>query len=102
MALAEKIKFLRTKAGKSLQQVADGIGVSKAHVWELERGSSTNPGLEILRKLSEYFKVSVAYLADDTIPPEDSAPLQFFREFENLTDKDWETLRTVAERLKGD
>ena len=95
-------KIPQNKGGEVVQQVADGIGVSKAHVWELERGTSTNPGLELLRKLSEYFKVSVAYLADDTIPPEDAAPLQFFREFENLSDRDWETLRTVAERLKGD
>lgn len=100
MPLSEKLKKLRTKKGQSLQQVADSVGVSKAHIWEMERGTSTNPGLELLRKLAEHFKVSVAYLADDAVLPEEAAPLQFFREFEDLSDKDWETLRTVAERLK--
>jgi transcriptional regulator with XRE-family HTH domain len=67
----------------------------------MERGASANPSLELLKKLAKHFNVTVAYLADDTAMPEDAAPLQFFREFEGkLTEKDWQTLRTVADRLK--
>ena len=43
MSLATKLKDLRVKSGQSLQQVADGVSVSKAHIWQLERGDSTNP-----------------------------------------------------------
>jgi transcriptional regulator with XRE-family HTH domain len=101
MSLASKLKELRAKNAESLQQVADSVGVSKAHIWDMERGESANPGLELLKKLAEHFKVTVAYLADDHAIPKDAAPLQFFREFEGkLTDKDWDTLRTVADRLK--
>jgi transcriptional regulator with XRE-family HTH domain len=101
MSISTKLKELRAKKKESLQQVADGVGVSKAHIWDLERGMSSNPGLELLKKLSDHFGVTVAYLADDATIPADAAPLQFFREFEGkLSDKDWETLRTVAERLK--
>jgi transcriptional regulator with XRE-family HTH domain len=101
MSLASKLKELRAKNAESLQQVADSVGVSKAHIWDMERGESANPGLALLKKLAEHFKVTVAYLADDHAIPKDAAPLQFFREFEGkLTDKDWDTLRTVADRLK--
>jgi len=101
MSLASKLKELRMKAGESLQQVADGVGVSKAHIWDLERGESANPSLELLKNIAAHFKVTVAYLADETAAPRDAAPLQFFREFEGkLTAKDWDTLRTVAGRLK--
>ena len=43
MQISERLFSLRQKSGQSLQQVADAIGVSKAHVWELEKGRSTNP-----------------------------------------------------------
>jgi transcriptional regulator with XRE-family HTH domain len=101
MSLATKLKDLRMRKGESLQQVAGAVGVSKAHIWELERGSSKNPGLELLRKVAEHFSVSVDYLLDEEKTPTDAAELQFFREFGGtLSSKDWETLRTVAERLK--
>jgi transcriptional regulator with XRE-family HTH domain len=101
MSIGKKIKELRARRGESLQKVADSVGVSKAHIWDMERGESENPSLELLKNIAEHFNVTVAYLADDTAMPEDATPLQFFREFEGkLSDKDWETLRTVAERLK--
>jgi transcriptional regulator with XRE-family HTH domain len=101
MSISVKLKELRAKKKQSLQQVADGVGVSKAHIWDLERGISANPSLDLLKKLAKHFGVTVAYLADDPTMPSDATPLQFFREFEGkLSDKDWETLRTVAERLK--
>ena len=81
MHLGEKLKQLRVKRGESLQQVADGVGVSKAHIWEMERGTSSNPGLELLKKLADHFKVTVAFLADDSLGPDDATSLQFFREY---------------------
>jgi transcriptional regulator with XRE-family HTH domain len=101
MSIGDKIKNLRAKKRESLQQVADAVGVSKAHIWDLERGASANPGLELLKKIANHFQVTVAYLADDVKVPEDATTLQFFREFEGkLSDKAWETLRSVAEHLK--
>jgi transcriptional regulator with XRE-family HTH domain len=101
MGLGEKLKQLRTKKGQSLQQLADSVGVSKAHIWEMERGGTANPGLELLKKLADHFKVTVAFLADDNLGPEEASSLQFFREYEGrLSEKAWDTLRTVAENLK--
>lgn len=101
MSLASKLKELRLKRGESLQQVGDAVSVSKAHIWELEKGTSTNPGLELLKKLATHFNVTVQYLAEDKPDEHDQSSLQFFREFGGkLSDKDWETLRVVADRLK--
>jgi transcriptional regulator with XRE-family HTH domain len=101
MSIGKKIKELRLKKGESLQKVADSVGVSKAHIWDMERGESKNPSLELLKNIADHFNVTVAYLADETAMPEDAVPLQFFREFEGkLTAKDWDALRTMAERLK--
>ncbi len=101
MSLASKLKELRQKKGQSLQQVADGVGVSKAHIWEMEKGTSTNPGIELLAKLASHFKVTIAFLTDDAAEPQDAAAVQFFREFDGkLSSKDWDTLRAVADALK--
>lgn len=100
MSLAVKLKELRLKKGQSLQQVADGVGVSKAHIWELEKGTSTNPGLELIKKLAAHFNVTIAFLTDEEAPQQ-AAALQFFREFEGkLSDKAWDALRSVAEALE--
>jgi transcriptional regulator with XRE-family HTH domain len=103
MSLAAKLKELRRKNGESLQKVADAVGVSKAHIWELEKGTSKNPGLDLLTKLSAHFSVPVSFLTDEAASPKDAAAQQFFREFDGkLSDKDWDVLRAMAERLKGD
>lgn len=101
MSLAAKLKELRQKKGQSLQQVGDAVGVSKAHIWELEKGSSSNPSMELVKKLAEHFNVTVAILMNDDSETSDTAALQFFREFGGkLSDKDWDALRVVADRLK--
>lgn len=101
MSLAAKIKKLRDKKGQSLQQVADGVGVSKVHIWELEKGTSKNPSLDLLKRLAVHFGVPIAFFHEDDIEPEQAEALQFFREFGGeLSEKDWEALRTMAEALK--
>lgn len=83
-----------------MQQVADAVGVSKAHIWELETGRSRNPGIELVRKLADHFSVTIAFLIGDE-EVEDPAALQFFREFGgDISEGDWEVLRSLAERLK--
>jgi transcriptional regulator with XRE-family HTH domain len=78
MPVGDKIKELRMKTGESLQQVADAIGASKAHVWELEGNRSKNPSLDMLQKLATHFKTTVAYLIEEP-EPDLSRAQQFFR-----------------------
>jgi transcriptional regulator with XRE-family HTH domain len=78
MAIGDRLKELRVQRGQSLQQVADAIGASKAHIWELESNRSRNPSLDLLQKLAGHFKTSVAYLINE--PEGDlSRAQEFFR-----------------------
>ena len=65
MALGVKLKELRLAKGDSLQTVADAVEVSKPHIWELERGTTKNPSLNLIKKLAGYFGESVEYLIDE-------------------------------------
>lgn len=62
MSLGSQLKELRIKKGKSLQEVADEVKASKTHIWELERGTSKNPSIELISKLANYFSVTIDYL----------------------------------------
>jgi transcriptional regulator with XRE-family HTH domain len=61
MSFGARLKEQRMKAGLSLQELADAIGVSKAHIYDLESGRSSNPTAELLMKLSNKLKKSVGY-----------------------------------------
>lgn len=66
---------LREQRDFSLQEVADRAGLSKSHVWELERGRARNPTVDTAVRLARAFGVSLDYmtgLSDDapTLHPE--------------------------------
>ena len=65
MSLAMKLQKLRTQRGQSLQVVADAVGASKAHIWELEKGTTKNPSIELLKSLAEHFGVTIASLVGE-------------------------------------
>jgi transcriptional regulator with XRE-family HTH domain len=65
MAVGDRIKEMRMRRGESLQQVADAISASKAHIWELESNRSKNPSLDLLQKLAGHFRTTVAYLIEE-------------------------------------
>ncbi|SEP58092.1 DNA-binding transcriptional regulator, XRE-family HTH domain [Lachnospiraceae bacterium RM5] len=62
-----RIKELREKEGLSMQQLAEKIGVNKSRVGMWENNGSV-PRMDALKKLSEFFDVSIDYLLgnDDT------------------------------------
>jgi transcriptional regulator with XRE-family HTH domain len=62
MALSNKLQELRRSSGLSLQQLAEAVGASKGHIWDLERGKATNPSIDLLRSLAARFDVTVASL----------------------------------------
>jgi len=43
MSFGRKLHDLRAQSRMSLQDVASVVGISKAHVWNLEKGLSENP-----------------------------------------------------------
>ncbi len=102
VTLAQRLKELRLKKGDSLQDVADAVKASKAHVWELETGKSKNPSVELVTKLAEHFAVPVAQLIgeDPHAPREDQELVAMFRDLRDLTPRDREILRSTITSMK--
>jgi transcriptional regulator with XRE-family HTH domain len=98
MSFAAKLKDLRMRSGKSLQELADAIGISKAHVWDLETGKSKNPSIDLLKKLSDYFKVSVATLVGEDTDDEELRVM--FRQLQELDPNDRKLIQSIIEAQK--
>jgi transcriptional regulator with XRE-family HTH domain len=45
--------------------VADEVGVSKAHIYELELNKVKNPSVETLKKLASLFEMPLSYFLDE-------------------------------------
>ncbi|KPQ06224.1 MAG: putative transcriptional regulator [Rhodobacteraceae bacterium HLUCCA12] len=89
MSLATRLNQQRVKKGKSLQDVADAIGVSKTHIWELEKGRSENPSFEMLTKLANYFGVTIRFLVGEEIGSSGDEQLErMFRQVGDLDERD--------------
>jgi transcriptional regulator with XRE-family HTH domain len=99
MRIAGQLKHLRLRRGRSLQQVADAVGASKPHIWEIESGRS-NASLELVGKLSRYFEVSVSTLLGES--PGTSESLVFGREFNSASDDVKRQIIEMTERLLDD
>lgn len=102
MSLGSKLTELRLRKGASLQQVADAVDVSKTHIWGMEKGTTNNPSLDLLKKLAEHFNVTVEYLAG-TGAAESLADVdaqQFFRDFKKLSEAEQTVLKQTLEIFK--
>lgn len=102
MSFARKLHDLRLAKRLSLQQVANEIGVSKAHVFNLEKGITANPSMELVVKLAELFRVRVADLVGEN-PDADDQPAEvvaMFRDLKSLGEEDRETIKMMMETLK--
>ena len=102
MSIGAKLNKLRMKSGRSLQQLADEIGVSKAHIYELESGKVKNPSVEVIKKLATLFVVPVIYFIEENEEVEFQV---MFRELEKdwavLDPKDREMITYMMEALKN-
>lgn len=102
MSLATKLQKLRTAKRESLQDVADAIGASKAHVWELEKGTAKKPSIELVRALAEHFGVSIASLVGEA-PDETTDEEQLmvmYRDLKGLDEKDRQVLEDIIKGMK--
>jgi len=102
MHFAQQLHDLRLAKRLSLQDVATAVGISKAHVWNLEKGLSDNPSMDLVVKFADLFRVRVADLVGENPdaaaePPEMVA---MFRDLKSLDPRDRETIRVLMEQLK--
>lgn len=61
--LAETLKAARVEQKLSLQDVASAANMSKAHIWDIEQGCSTNPTVAALSSISAAIGVPYRKLA---------------------------------------
>ena len=107
MSLATRLNQLRIRKGSSLQEVAAAIGVSKTHIWELEKNRSTNPSIEMLAKLADHFGVTIRFLVGEDVGSSGDEQLErMFRQVGELDDRDRELLddmiANMIKRRRGD
>lgn len=102
MSFAAKLHDLRVSRAMSLQQVADAVGISKAHVWNLEKGIADNPSMDLVVRLADLFRVRVADLVGENPDGDDIEPemVAMFRDLKSLDDRDRETIRVLMEQMK--
>lgn len=101
MSLGQKLKELRLRKGESLQQVADAVKASKAHIWELEMGTSKNPSVDLLSRLANHFEVRVASLVGENPEEgEDEGAVVMYRDIKGLGGRDRQTIQDVINSLK--
>ena len=72
MGFGARIAELRRSHEESLQDVADAVGVTKTHIWELERGRTANPSLAVIKGIADHFGVSIASLVDEDLNAADA------------------------------
>ncbi|MCW5626700.1 MAG: helix-turn-helix transcriptional regulator [Burkholderiales bacterium] len=103
MSLGARLAQLRLRKGESLQTVADAVGISKTHVWQLEKGNSENPSIELLKKLADHYAVPLTYLVGDQgdATLEDVEAQQFFRDFKSLSEAEQAVLKQTLEVFKS-
>lgn len=101
MSFAERLHGLRIAKRMSLQDVATAVGMSKAHVWNLEKGLSDNPSMEVVMKLAGLFRVRIADLVGENPDGPDQEPemVALFRDLKKLEPRDRETIRVLMEQL---
>ena len=95
MSLASRLRELRAEKQASLQTVAEAVGATKPHIWELEKGKTKNPSLELLKNLAFFYRVSLDDLAGVDQPSVDdrrySALLRKL-DPENMSEADWKVV----------
>lgn len=102
MSLGAKLAELRLRKGQSLQDVANAVGVSKTHIWQLEKGTSGNPSMDLLKGLATHFEVPLTYLAnaDSDESLADVEAHQFFRDFKSLSEDEKAVLQHTLDFFK--
>lgn len=102
MSFARKLHDLRLEKRMSLQDVANEVGITKAHVFNLEKGHTANPSMELVLKLAELFRVRVADLIGENPEGEDQPAemVAMFRDLKSLDQRDRDTIRLLMESMK--
>lgn len=98
-----RLRKYRMRRGLSLQKLADAVGASKAHIYELETNRSTNPSLTLLTALSRELEVPIKDLVGESSDVSDKdapqlAPL--FRDLRELPSDALDLIQALTKKLR--
>lgn len=101
MSLGTRMTQLRLEKKESLQDVASAVDVSKAHIWELEKGKTDNPSMALVKRLADHFGVSVTFMVDEDkeAPDADTQLQRMFRQAQQLDDRERKILDEMMASL---
>lgn len=63
LSMRQMISDERERLGLSLQAVADRAGITKSHMWEIEKGNSVNPTIRTVHGLAKALGIPFVALA---------------------------------------
>lgn len=98
---AQRLRKFRMAKNLSLQQLADAVGGSKAHIWDLETGKTKNPSLALLTELSRALDVPIVDLVGESENTDDPELAPLFRELRGLDERDLRVIKTLTEQLRA-
>ena len=103
MSLNERLFELRQASKASLQTVADAVGVSKAHIWELEKGRTANPSFDLVQKLAKFFGVTPDTLigASEVPHPEAQQIERIHRDLKDLSSRDRMIIEEMVKSMRN-
>lgn len=93
-SVGERIRFIRTQRGWTLEQLAERAGVSKSFLWEVEQGRSNMSGEKLVR-VANALVASLDYLLLGKAAPKDPVPstIEIPRELGELAEEQGLTYR---------
>ncbi|PGX44243.1 transcriptional regulator [Priestia megaterium] len=64
--IGDRIKEMRLQKRYSITRLAEKAQISKSYLSQIEKGSNSNPSLQMLHKIAASLGTSVDYLIDET------------------------------------
>lgn len=96
---SQKLKFLRKQHGITQQQLAKALDIGTSTIGMYE-SNIRKPSYKVLKKISNYFNVSVDYLVNES--DEDTFNLDFYIEhIQELSQKEREQVLDYIDYIKS-
>lgn len=95
----KNLTAIREKHGISKYALSKSLGISDVAVLRLEQGKS-NPSVELLKKIADYFGVSTDYLLDREEFRISQSDQDFLNRFSNLTNTQQKAILKIIESFE--
>lgn len=97
----QRLRRFRMAKKLSLQDLANAVGASKAHVWDLESGKAQNPSLALLTEFSRALEVPIKELVGESDETEDAQLAPLFRDLRGLDESDLRMIKMLTDELRS-